>query len=70
MGQVIYKRGFPTKDAPPPPPPPPTAVGLCEKDRLLALDGPFKDAKAEVIRKPDGSIGWLRMSGRLHVRQP
>lgn len=70
VGQVIYKRGFPTKDAPPPPPPPPTAVGLCEKDRLLALDGPFKDAKAEVIRKPDGSVGWLRMSGRLHVRQP
>jgi CubicO group peptidase (beta-lactamase class C family) len=70
VGQVIYTRGFPTKDAPPPPPPPPAALGLFEKDRLLVLDGPLKEAKAEVIRRPDGSIGWLRASGRLHVRQP
>jgi len=69
VGQMTYKGSFPTKDAPPPPAPPPMSLALCEKDRLLILDGPFKDAKAEVVRKRDGSIGWLRASGRLHARQ-
>jgi hypothetical protein len=33
------------------------------------LDGQVKDAKAGVLRKPDGSIGWLRVSGRIGERQ-
>jgi CubicO group peptidase (beta-lactamase class C family) len=65
--QVIYKRGFPSEDVPPPPAPPPMSLGLCEKDRLLVLDGRFKETKADAIRKEDGSIGWLRLSGRLHT---
>ncbi|MGA9351012.1 MAG: serine hydrolase domain-containing protein [Anaerolineae bacterium] len=69
VGQMIYKGSFPTKDLPPPPAPPPMSLALCEKDRLLVLDGPFKRAKAEIVRKPDGSIGWLRASGRIHVRE-
>lgn len=69
IAQATYKAGFPTKDSPPPPPPPPTTVGLCEKDRLIVLDGMMKDATGEVIRKPDGSIGWLRFGGRIHIRQ-
>jgi hypothetical protein len=44
-------------------------VALCEEDRLLVLDGPAKDTLGDVIRKPDGSIGWLRFGGRLHVRK-
>jgi CubicO group peptidase (beta-lactamase class C family) len=67
IGQVVPKGGFPTKDSPPQPPPPPMSIGLCEKDRLLVLDGPFKDAKADVLRDPDGSTGWLRVSGRIHA---
>jgi hypothetical protein len=31
------------------------------------LDGSLKEAKVDVFRKPDGSIGWLR-SGRLHKK--
>jgi hypothetical protein len=31
------------------------------------MDGPFKDGLAEIVRKPDGSIGWLRF-GRIHPR--
>jgi CubicO group peptidase (beta-lactamase class C family) len=66
--QVTYKRSFPSEDVPPPPAPPPASLARCEEDRLLVLDGPAKDALAEVIRTPDGSIGWLRFGGRLHVR--
>jgi hypothetical protein len=25
--------------------------------------------RAEIIRRPDGSLGWLRWGGRIHVRQ-
>ncbi len=67
VGQVIYKRGFPSEDVPPPPAPPPMSLGLCEKDRLLVLDGRFEETKADAIRKEDGSIGWLRVGGRLHT---
>jgi CubicO group peptidase (beta-lactamase class C family) len=69
VGQIKHKGGFPTKDTPPPPDPPPMSVVPCEKDRLLVLDGPNQDSTADVIRKPDGSIGWLRASGRVHVRE-
>jgi hypothetical protein len=65
VGQMIYRQGFPSKDTPPPPPPPPSAMTLCEADRLIVLDGPGKDGTVDVIRKPDGSIGWLRL-GRIY----
>jgi CubicO group peptidase (beta-lactamase class C family) len=67
IGQVIYKMGFPAKDAPLPPPPPPFTLSLCEKDRLVVLDGPGKSGTADILRRPDGSIGWLRY-GRIHKR--
>jgi CubicO group peptidase (beta-lactamase class C family) len=70
VGQVTYKRGFPDQDAPIQPPPPPAALALCEEDRLLILDGPAKDGLVDIIRQPDGAIGWLRFGGRLHTRQP
>ncbi len=69
VGQIIYTGGFPTKDTPPPPPPPPASLALCESDRLLILDGPLKDARVDVVRKPDGSIGWLRLGLRIYVRE-
>ena len=69
VAQMTYKGSFPTKDLPPPPPPPPMSLALCEKDRLLVMDGPFKNGKAEIVRRSDGSIGWLRASGRIHVRE-
>ena len=69
VGQITYKGSFPTKDTPPPPSPPPMSITRCEPDRLLVLDGPFKNMRADVIRRPDGSIGWLRAGGRIHARQ-
>ena len=66
---MTFKKGFPNEDAPPTPAPPPMSIGLCEKDRLLVLDGAYKGARAEIVRRQDGSIGWLRVEGRIHVRQ-
>jgi CubicO group peptidase (beta-lactamase class C family) len=67
VGQAIPKMGFPAKDSPPPPAPPPFRLDLVEEDRLMVLDGPMKDSLAEIIRKPDNSIGWLR-AGRIHKK--
>jgi hypothetical protein len=69
VGQLIFRVHFPTEDSPSPPPPAPASLGVCEKDRLLVLDGEAKGDKMDILRKPDGSIGWLRAGGRIHVRQ-
>jgi CubicO group peptidase (beta-lactamase class C family) len=67
VGQTTYKKGFPDQDSPPLPSPPPASLAVCDKDRLLVMDGPDKGNTAEIVRKPDGSVGWLRV-GRIHVR--
>ena len=69
VAQAVTKRGFPNESVPPPPPPPPMALGLCEPDRLLVLDGAAKGDRMDVLRNEDGSIGWLRIGGRLRVRE-
>jgi CubicO group peptidase (beta-lactamase class C family) len=66
--QMTPKGGFPTKDSPASPAPPPTRLALCGDDRVVALDEPFKDARGEFLRNPDGSIAWLRIGGRVHAR--
>ena len=66
--QSIPKGGFPTIDSPAPPPPPPVRLASCGEDRLICLDEPMKNNIAEIIRKPDGKIAWLRISGRIHSR--
>ncbi|MBI4474816.1 MAG: beta-lactamase family protein [Acidobacteria bacterium] len=68
MIQTITKRGFPTPSTPVPPPGPPTAFKFYAKDRLIGIEGASKGSRAEIIRKPDGSIGWIRL-GRIHARQ-
>jgi CubicO group peptidase (beta-lactamase class C family) len=67
MAHIKFKQGFPTPDAPPPAPPP-TPVGITEAGHLIALEGPFKNAQGQVIRSEDGSIRYIRFSGRLHKR--
>jgi CubicO group peptidase (beta-lactamase class C family) len=69
VAQVTFKMGFPDENAPPPPSPPPASLALCENDRLITMDGPSKGETGEFVRKLDGSIGWLRTMGRIHVRQ-
>jgi hypothetical protein len=68
VGQFINKGGFPTQEIPPAPPPPPVTFGVVAPDRLMMLDGGFKNQTADVVRMPDGEIGWLRIGGRLYRR--
>lgn len=60
------KGGFPNEDSPPPPAPPPARLAFCGDDEVIGLDEPFKDARGEFLRGPDGSIAWLRFGGRVH----
>ncbi len=62
-GQMTFKPDFPI------PSPPPFSVGMCEKDRLLILNGPFKDGVGDVIRNKHGSFGLLRIVGGIYKRQ-
>lgn len=67
--QVISKGGFPEKDSPPGPQPPVAPARFIAADRLLITAGPSAGSRAEFIRQEDGSIGWLRLGGRIHARQ-
>jgi hypothetical protein len=69
VGYSMSRWGFPTRDTPLPPPPPPSVLDLCEPDRLIVAAGPGKGTLIDIVRKADGSIGWLRMGGRIYVRQ-
>lgn len=70
-GQPMLKAtphgGFPDKDSPPPPAPPPSRVAFTAPDRIIALDPPLINLRAEFLRDDDGDIAWLRTS-RLHRR--
>ncbi len=68
--QVIPYGGFPVKDSPPGPKPPPTRVAFIAKDRVIALDPPFKDVQAEFLRDRGGAVEWFRHGGRIHRRSP
>jgi CubicO group peptidase (beta-lactamase class C family) len=63
-----YRGGFPTRDTPPPeePPTPPMRLGFYDRDRVVILDPPMEDSRAEFLRSPDGTIAWFRFSGRIH----
>jgi hypothetical protein len=67
MVQMTPKGGFPDKDSPPSPTPPPSRLAFFEPDRVIALDPPLINMKAEFMRDQDGKIIWLRTS-RLHRR--
>ncbi len=67
--QSIPKGGFPDPArSTPAPPSPKVRVAPIADDVLMALDEPFKGGKAEILRHPDGSIGWLRFGGRIARR--
>ena len=68
IAQTTFKRGFPSQDSPVPPPPPPETLVPCAPDRLQVVDGPSAGRMIDVVRRDDGSIGWLRSGLRLHVR--
>jgi hypothetical protein len=68
--QMIPKGGFPNKDSKPSgPPPPPVRIMLGANDTLVALDPPFRNARGDILRAPDGSIAWIRFGSRIAKRQ-
>lgn len=46
----------------------PSVVDLIDEDQIILLEGPMKSSRGEFIREKDGTIGWLRMGGRIHKR--
>jgi hypothetical protein len=57
--------GFPTPDSPPLPPAPPMRIAFYEKDKVIILDEPMKNALGEFLRGPDGSLQYLRLASRV-----
>ena len=68
IGQAITKKGFPDEHTPVPPPPPPATLMPTGKNKFILIDGPAKDSEVEFLRKPDGSVGWLRLGLRVYRR--
>lgn len=70
VARAIDRGGFPTRATPPPADvvPPLIRMGFYAEDRLVGLDPPFLETRAELIREPDGGVAWLRFGGRIHRR--
>lgn len=66
--EIIPKGGFPTKDSPPPPAPPPIRLAFYAPDRVIGLDPPFEDARAEFLRDEHGQLRWFRIGQRATAR--
>ena len=60
--------GFPKPDSPPGPALPPMRFAFYDKDKLIGLDEPYKDALADVIRDSKGRVGYFRVGGRAHKK--
>jgi len=67
-GKTTFKRGFPSEKDPVPPPTPPVNCTLSKKDCIIVADSPSKGAQFEIVRKPDNTIGWLRLGLRIFKR--
>ena len=57
--------GFPKPDSPPLPAPSPMRAAFYEKDKIIILDEPMKNSLGEFLRRPDGSLQYLRLSSRV-----
>jgi CubicO group peptidase (beta-lactamase class C family) len=64
MIRTRTKQSFMSDDVPPPDPP--AAFAFQAEDRVTAEEGA---TEGQFIRTGDGSVGWLRIGGRIHVRQ-
>ncbi len=65
VAQMISTVRFPNQDVPLPPLEPPLSLTLAEHDRLYVQDGPARGGAWDIVRAPDGSVGWLRVGSRI-----
>ena len=71
-GNLIYHHiplgGFPRPDTPPGPAMPLMRFSFYEKDKLIGLDEPYKDALGDFLRDESGELQFLRIGGRAHKK--
>lgn len=60
--------GFPTPDTPPGPAMPLMRFAFYEKDKVIGLDEPYKDALGDFIRGDNGKLEFFRVGGRAHKK--
>jgi len=60
--------GFPPPDTPPGPAMPSVRFSFYEKDRVIGLDEPYKDALGDFIRDERGKLQFFRVGGRAHKK--
>jgi hypothetical protein len=70
--QLIYHHiplgGFPTPDTPPGPALAPVRFSFYERDKVIGLDEPYKNALGEFFRDKKGRIEFFRIGGRAHKK--
>ena len=71
-GQLIYHHiplgGFPTPDTPPGPALAPMRFSFYERDKVIGLDEPYRNALGEFFRDEKGRIVFFRIGGRAHKK--
>lgn len=60
--------GFPTPDTPPGPALAPMRFAFYEKDKVIGLDEPYKDALGDFLRDEKGRLQYFRVGGRAHKK--
>jgi CubicO group peptidase (beta-lactamase class C family) len=60
--------GFPRPDTPPGPAMPHMRFSFDEKDKVIGLDEPYKDALGDFIRDEKGTLRFFRVGGRAHPK--
>ena len=71
-GHLIYHHiplgGFPKPDTPPGPAMPLMRFAFYEKDKVIGLDEPYKNALGEFFRDDKGQLQFFRIGGRAHKK--
>jgi CubicO group peptidase (beta-lactamase class C family) len=60
--------GFPRRDSPPGPAMPRMRFSFYEKDKVIGLDEPYKDALGDFIRDEKRRLKYFRIGGRAHEK--
>ena len=60
--------GFPRPDTPPGPAMPLMRFSFYEKDKVVGLDEPYRDALGDFIRDDTGELQFFRVGGRAHKK--
>jgi len=68
MYHQIPLGGFPTPESPPGPAMKPIRFAFYEKDKVIGMNGPYKNALGEFIRNEKGKLLYFHIGGRAHKK--